>query len=279
MKKIITLFLIVMVAISSVIYTSTLFSVKASEEISSSIAQKQIETQIRRLVDEVNSFLPIVQDEAVDQLIEKIENDPQTSKVIDTYAKLFVNDITNNDNKLAVNMNDDLKGILNTYTEEFSDLFGDFITPQYKEGLIQALIDKVDVTDYYYSVLTKLENNLSHNEIKVIKTIDFYYENFEKIRNVSLLITLASLIFALLLNLSFLGVAWVLILSSFTSLLTHLSLHFAIVLALNRFLSNYKLNIDYNIFKTVELGLLVVLISSFVLRTLSKNSNKRKATF
>lgn len=278
MKKFITLLLIILFSISTVMYTTTIFSVKASEEISSSIAQKQIEKQIRRLVNEVNSLIPIVEDKAVDNLILKIEKDPQTSEIIDSYAKLFVSDITQNENKLAVNINDDLKVILNNYTHEFSDVFGDFITPKYKDDLIQALIDKVDVTDYYHSVLNKVEDNLGDNEIKVIKVIDFYYKNFETIRNISLLVAITSFIFALILNLSVLAVAWVLILSSLSSLLGHLSLHFGIVVALNQFLSNYKLNIDYSIFKTMELGLLLVLILSIVLRSVSKSSIRRKAT-
>lgn len=279
MKKLLTLILILIFAASSLVYTSAIFGDKASEEISSSIVQSQIETQVNRLVKEVNSVFPMVEDANVDILLKKIENDPQTSELIDNYTRLLVKDLAQNENNVVINMNQDIKDILHTHTDEFSGLFANVVYPDYIDGIVTGLIDKVDVTGSYYSILEKIDDKLSDKESKVLKMLDFYYENIESVRNTALLLSISSFVFALVLNLSLGSILWVFVLGSLTSLLAHASTHFIITMVFTRFLGDYKLNIDYGIFKRMEMILLLVFVFSIILKALTQNLTRKKATY
>lgn len=279
MKKLITLILIIVFAVSSLIYTTAVFGDKASAELSSSIVQNQIETQVHRLVDEINTIFPIVQDVNVDILLDKIEDDPKTTELIDNYTRLLVRDLAHHENNVVVNMNRDIQDILHSHTNEFSGLFENVVYPDYIDGIVTGLIDKVDVTNSYYSILNKVNDKLGAKESKVLKVLDLYYSNIETVRNTSLLLSISSIVFALLLNLSMLSMLWVVVLGSLASLLAHGGTHFILIQVFDRFFSEYNLNIDYGIFKRNEIILSLVFILSFILVSFVKKINNKKTTF
>lgn len=274
MKKILSLLLIIIFSISAVVYSSTFFIENSASELSTSLVEKQVEKQIYRIVDEINSIIPIVQDQQVDEVIRKIENDPRVSDTIDTYSQIFIKDLVNDESNLAQNINQDVQTLLYTYTDDFSGLMGDVITPEYKNIIIEGVIEKIDFNDYYNSLRAEVDSRLSAKETKILKLVNFFYENLDSIRSTSLLLAISSFIFSLLLNISITGILWVLILQSFASLLTHLAAHFISIQIFIRYLSAYDLSVNYSLYVNIEIFFLVILIVSLVLKAINRKSEE-----
>ena len=274
MKKLLTLILIIVFSLSTLIYSSSFFIEQASAQLSTSLVQNQVEKQIHKVVDEINSIIPVVGNDQVEHLISTIENDPMVSETVDRYAQILIKDLAKNETNLADNINEDIHGLLYTYTDDFSDLMGDVINPVYKEQIVKNVIDKIDFNDYYDSILDKVDAQLTEKETKVLTGVNFFYENLSKIRSVSLMSAIISLVFSLLLNLSFIGVLWVLILQSSFTLLLHLAVHFGSKFVLNSYLSSYNLKLDYSLFANIEKGLLVIILVSIVLKAITNKATE-----
>ena len=274
MKKIMTFLLILVFSVSSVLFTSSFFIEESTSELSSSLIHHQVEKQIYKMVDEINSIIPIIENKQVLELVQKIEEDPRVTETIDRYAQLFISDLVSDEAALVDNINQDVQGVLYSYSDDFSDMMGDVINPEYKDRIVQSVIEKVDFSDYYSALVNKVESRLSDKEVKILKGIDFYYKNLETIRNTTLFLATASFIVALLLNMSFIGLLWVIIVQSLTSLVGHLLAHGIFKLVFERYLSAYDLNVSYSLFVKVEIFLTGAFVLAFLLKQFTRKSLK-----
>lgn len=266
MKKFMTLILILVFSLSSVFYTSTFFIEESTSKLSNSLIHQQIEKQIFKITDDINSIIPIIENQQVLELVEKIEEDPRVSETVDRYAQLFISDLVSDEASLAKSINEDVQGVLYSYSNEFSDMMGDVINPDYKDRILQSVIERVDFSDYYSDLVNKVESRLSEKEVRILKSIDFYYKNLDTIRTTTLFLTLASFIVALLVNLSLVGMLGVLASQLLTSLVGHLLVHGIFKVVFERYLSAYNLNISYDLFIKVEIFLALGFVVALVLK-------------
>lgn len=274
MKKILTLLLIIVSALSAVSYSTSYFIEESSAELSSFIVQSELEYQIHRVVDEMNSIIPIVDNQRVEEVINVIKNDPKVKETIDRYAQIFIKDIAEDENNLSQIINSDVHSLLYSFVDDFSQLMGDFLNPQFKEDIIKSVIDKIDLSDYLNVLVAEVDSSLTYKDMKILNATNFFYQHLDVIRLTSLLIAISSFLFALLLNLSILGALFVLIYESLFILLMQLSLHLVSREVFNRYLSMFDLNLDYTLFNRIEIALSLIFILSFVLRTIVKRNKQ-----
>ena len=273
MKKIITLLLIIVSSLSVLSFTTSYFVEESSAELSSHIVKRELEKQVHRVVDEMNSIVPLLDNKRVEEVIIQINKDPKLNETIDRYTQIFIKDIAEEEKSLSQIINKDIHALLYAYTDDFSQLMGNFLSQQIKEDIIKGIIDRIDLSNHYDVLVTEVDSNLSNDEMKIMRAANFFYQHLEIIRLTTLLFAVFSLVFALLLNLSGSGFLKVLILESFFILVMHLLIHLISKKVFFRYLPIFATNLNYSLLIKVEFISLIVFLVSFLLKRIIKNQN------
>lgn len=204
MKKTYQVILSIALIVSSLVFTTSLFIDSASKEISNQIVYHEVETAVESLVSSIGAIIPINTDEAVDDFITKLKEDPKVSATVDKYSRLFVSDLSHENMKPSVDLNTEVQALLLEYSNEIGALFGDIINPVYKEKIIRAVIERIDFNQYYEAGLSKVRTSMSPSQLRMTKIANLIFENTALVRIVSLivLVTVILLLFKSLFILS-----------------------------------------------------------------------------
>lgn len=263
MKKLMSMVLVLLFILSSLVFTNSFYVDELRTASSQAVLHKTVNTGIDTIVSEINSVVPIDQKESVEVLKTKIETDPLVNSMIDKYSLIVLHDLSNNDSETSIN--EDVHLALDTYTKEIADLTGDVISPQYREVLVKELVNRIDFDEIYHQKLGSLKENVSPNQMKLIKIMDYLFTNLNQIQQYSLGIAVLSLIAIIVVNLKdnryFNTLAIALFLAAIADGLSRIILNYG----LNKYASSLNINVDLPVFSKFTFIMIALAITSKII--------------
>lgn len=257
MKKILNAILMVLVVLSTLLFTTSYFVDTASQSASSTLVYMEIENRVHAIVDEIQAIIPVQNDEAVDTLIAKIQEDEHVSELIDVYAKQFIHDLASDEGH-EIDMNDEVHTLLLGFSSEFGAVMGDVINPIYKEAIIREIIVRIDFNDYYAKALDKFKATMSPSQLGLIKVTNTMSENYELYRNISIVTAILALVALIVVNLKE-GFGLKQIGTSFMwSGVIHFAIKFSLPLIINSKMPRFSGIFDFGVYQVAAIGLVVV---------------------
>lgn len=200
MKKILNLILIILLSISTLIFTLSSLVEKGSKDITSTIVHKELETQLNQAVGEIQAIIPFDDNGSVDKLMESLKEDTEVSEAIDKYAKLFLMDLTLDTDAITTNVNEEVQTLVLKHSEEFGGLFGDVINPVYQEIIIKEIVSRIDFNSYYIKGINIAKTKLGTGQIQMVKIANQMIENSNEFRITSLILGVFISVVLLLVN-------------------------------------------------------------------------------